>query len=220
MANDASRRSFGDYGHRRPEGALELSGAPDDLHRAPGRRRRGRCGHCHKSLHGFLDAASCWSDEVSDMLVTNGFAVGKACPALFRHEGEEIIGLVHGDDFLTLSDDRGQDFFEKCLKERYQYKMRGRLGSRPGDTREIRVLNRYIRWSMGGDPEYEADPRHAQILIKSLNLENGKEVTSPIVKRDVHNDGELPSAQVTTYRSLTMRGAYLAQDRYDIQHTS
>ena len=45
-------------------------------------------------------------------------------------------------------------------------------------------------------------------------------MTSPIVKRDVHNDGELPSAQVTTYRSLTMRGAYLAQDRYDIQHTT
>ena len=88
------------------------------------------------------------------------------CPALFQHASQEIIGLVHGDDFLTLSDDVGQDFFEKCLKERYQYKMRGRLGSRPGDTREIRVLNRYIRWSMGGDPEYEADPRHAQLLIK------------------------------------------------------
>ena len=71
---------------------------------------------------------------------------------------------------------------------------------------------------MGGDPEYEADQRHAQLILKSLHLENGKEVTSPIVKRDMHNDGELPSAQVTTYRSLTMSGAYFAQDRYDIQH--
>ena len=86
----------------------------------------GMCGLCNRALYGFLDAASCWSDEVSD-----GFAVGKACPTLFRHDGEEIIGLVHGDDFLTSSDDRGQDFFEKCLKERYQYKMRGRLGPRP-----------------------------------------------------------------------------------------
>ena len=84
----------------------------------------GMCGLCHKALYGFLDAASCWSDEVSHMLNHNGFAVGKASPALFRHDAEEIIGLVHGDDFLTLSDDRGQDFFEKCLKERYQYKMR------------------------------------------------------------------------------------------------
>ena len=45
-------------------------------------------------------------------------------------------------------------------------------------------------------------------------------MTSPIVKRDLHNDGELPSAQVTTYRSLTMRGTYLAQGRHDIQHTT
>ena len=97
--------------------------------------------------------------------------------------------------------------------------MRGRPGPRPGDTREIRVLNRYIRWPQGGDPEYEADPRHAQLILKSLELEQSKEVNSPIVKRDMLNDGELLSALVTIYRSLTMRGAYLAQGRYDLQHT-
>ena len=86
----------------------------------------GMCGLCLKSLYGFLDAASCWNDEVSDMLTENGFHVGKASPALFRHDGEEILGLVHGDDFLTLSDSRGQDFFESCLAKRYRYKMRGR----------------------------------------------------------------------------------------------
>ena len=98
--------------------------------------------------------------------------------------------------------------------------MRGRLGPRVTDTREIRVLNRYIRWPASGDPEYEADPRHAQLVLKTPELEGSKEVSCPIVKRDMTNDGVLPSAQVTTYRSLTMRGAYLAQDRYDIQHTT
>ena len=98
--------------------------------------------------------------------------------------------------------------------------MRGRLGPRRNDTHEVRVLNRYIKWPENGDPQYEADPRHAQLIIKSLNLEGGNIVTSPIVKRDMSNMSELPSAQVTTYRSLTMRGAYLAQDRYDIQHST
>ena len=73
---------------------------------------------------------------------------------------------------------------------------------------------------MDSDPEYEADPRHAQLILNNLGLEQAKEVNSPIVKRDVHNDGELPSAQVTTYRSLPMRGAYLAQDRSDIPHAA
>ena len=73
---------------------------------------------------------------------------------------------------------------------------------------------------MGGDPEYDADPRHAQLILRNLILSESKKVGSPIVKRDLHNDGELPSAQVTTYRSLTMRGAYLAQDGYDVQHVT
>ena len=78
------------------------------------------CGLALNSLYGFLDAASCWNDEVGDMLTENGFVVGKSSPALFRHDEQEIIGLVHGDDFITLSDDQGQDFFEGCLKKQYQ----------------------------------------------------------------------------------------------------
>ena len=62
--------------------------------------------------------------------------------------------------------------------------------------------------------------RHAQVIAKELNLEGGKSVTSPIVKYDVHNDGELKGADVKIFRSLTMRGAYLAMDRYDIQHAT
>ena len=83
---------------------------------------------------------------------------------------------LHGDDFVTLADDQGQDFFEACLTKRYQYSKKGRLGPRSTDQREIKVLNRYMRWSEGGDPEYEADPRHAQVIAKELNLEGGKSV--------------------------------------------
>ena len=40
----------------------------------------GMCGLAHKSLYGFLDAVSCWEDEVSDMLKENGFHVGLSNP--------------------------------------------------------------------------------------------------------------------------------------------
>ena len=78
------------------------------------------CGLALKALYGFLDAASCWDEEVGTMLVENGFSVGKANLALFHHETEDIIGLVHGDDFVTLADDEGQDFFEACFTKRNQ----------------------------------------------------------------------------------------------------
>ena len=85
--------------------------------------------------------------------------------------------------------------------------MEGRLGPRRDDTREIYALSWYIRWPEHGDPEYEADPRHA------LEIQQSKEVNSPLVKRDMTNDGELKSALVPTIQSFTMRGAYLAQER-------
>ena len=96
--------------------------------------------------------------------------------------------------------------------------MRGRWGPRSKDSRECRVLNRYIRWPVGQEPEYEADPRHTQVISKELGLVNGASVTSPIVKRDLHNDGELKGDAVSTFRSLTMRDSYLGHDRYDIQN--
>ena len=44
--------------------------------------------------------------------------------------------------------------------------------------------------------------------------------STPIVNFDFHNDGELNGADVKKFRSLTMTAAYLAMDRYDIQHTA
>ena len=106
--------------------------------------------------------------------------------------------------------------YQRCLGGGYQYKMRGRMGPRSKDSRECRVLNRYIRWPEGRDPEYEADPRHAQLISKTLGL-SSKEVTSPVVKRDLRNDGELKGEAIRTFRSVAMRGSYLGQDRYDLQ---
>ena len=45
-------------------------------------------------------------------------------------------------------------------------------------------------------------------------------MTSPIVKYDLHNDGELKGADVRKYRSLAMTAVYLSMDRYDIQHAA
>ena len=51
-----------------------------------------------------------------------------------------------------------------------------------------------------------------------MGFVNGASVTSPIAKRDLHNDGELKGADVRRFKSLTIRGSYLGHDRYDIQN--
>ena len=50
--------------------------------------------------------------------------------------------------------------------------MRGRIGPEEGDDKSIRILNRVVEWTEGGI-KYEADQRHAEIIIRELGL-NGE----------------------------------------------
>ena len=65
--------------------------------------------------------------------------------------------------------------------------MKGRPSKRIGDLKEMGVLNRIVRITDDG-LLYEADPRHAELLAKSLNLENCKFMVTPGVKLPFGND--------------------------------
>ncbi len=55
----------------------------------------------------------------------------------------------------------------------------------PGNRqqKEAKILNRVIRFTNEG-LEYEADPRHAEIIVNELGLRNCKPVNSPGDSRD------------------------------------
>ena len=59
--------------------------------------------------------------------------------------------------------------------------MKGRLGQGASDLKEMRVLNRIVRITESG-LRYEADPRHAELLARSLNLVDCKATVTPGVK--------------------------------------
>ena len=70
--------------------------------------------------------------------------------------------------------------------------------------------------------ELEADPRHAEKLIEELGLQSANTVATPRVK---YSDAEhaaresspfLVGADITKYRSCTMRLKYIEQDRLDL----
>ena len=95
--------------------------------------------------------------------------------------------VVHGDDFTALGTDESLDKYEAGLKKSFECKMRGRLGEEEHDLKEIRLLNRIIRITPAG-LLYEADPRHAELLTKSMGLENCKQVATPVVKKGFSDD--------------------------------
>ena len=78
--------------------------------------------------------------------------------------------MVHGDDFLVLTDADGHSFVDAELAKRYEFKCDGHVGGGcEKDTMTVfkRVVN-YGRTT--GSVTYEADPRH----VEALGLETVK----------------------------------------------
>ena len=55
------------------------------------------------------------------------------------------------------------------------------LGPDQEDMRQVKVPNRMLTWTKKG-VEYEADPRHAEIVIESLGLTDAKPLKLPGIK--------------------------------------
>ena len=91
------------------------------------------------------------------------------------------------------------------------------MGPDKSDNKEIKFLNRIIRYTSSGI-ELEADLRHTELIASQLGLENAKERTCPSaeeVKRD--DDHEMLNEEYTRqYKSIVARANYLSTDRPDI----
>ena len=107
--------------------------------------------------------------------------------------------MVHGDDFVVVGDRQNIGWFKKELQKRFEIKTKI-VGSRgimdyqnlgngnqtwadlTEDQNELEevdeagVLNRIVRIT-GAGWEYEADQRHADLLVEGLNMTNANSTT-------------------------------------------
>ena len=94
------------------------------------------------------------------------------------------------------------------------------IGNGEGEAKEGRVLNRVIRITEKGW-EYEGDQRHGEIIVKSQNLDEAKEVGTPGEEarpwKAEEEEEKLPEKTAKEYRALAARANYIAVDRMDIQ---
>ena len=137
-------------------------------------RQVAMCALLHKSIYGTRDAATNWTDEYTRVLVDIlGFVKGESSPFSFHHVKRNIKVVVHGDDFV--SEAKKSDFlwFDAALKKHFELKT-DILGPDNGEVRELRILNRVLRWEKDGIT-WEVDQRHAELVVQQLGLENAKE---------------------------------------------
>ena len=205
------------YYHSRARRRVYVQLPPEDA-------EAGMCALLNKSMQGTRDAAQNWEFEYAEFLESIGFKRGKASPCIFYCPDRNIRVAVHGDDFTVLGYIDDLDWFNKEMNTKFEVKCRGIIGPAPGDLKSIKILNRIIEWDNDGI-QYEPDQRHAEILIREMGLlPSSKSVITPGVKVKAESSsstaqGSNPSgdSNATSFRRLTARANYLAQDRSDIQ---
>ena len=200
------------------------------------------CWRLEKAMYGTRSAAQDWQHKIKRRMLSIGYLQGKSNPCLFYNPSSEVACLVHGDDFLAVGEESALKQFNEQLAKEWKIKYT-HMGEAEHLGKHMRVLNRIVRIHPRRGITIEPDPRHAEILIRDLDGESGRAVTTPMTKDNAkesvesiteevyekarnkkarrHDSGpsdhdKLEDAQVTRYRALVARANYLAVDRGDI----
>ena len=85
-----------------------------------------------------------------------------------------------------------------------------------GSTESIKALNRRLHWRKQGIV-YQRDPRHSDVLVKDLGLEQSNSVQTPATHDATEEEPEpLDHVQHSEYTSQVARCLFFSQDLTDV----
>jgi hypothetical protein len=167
------------------------------------------------SMYGTRPAAGNWQKCYTKLLLDNGFTRTRASTCVFHHRERDIDLIVHGDDFVTAGDHEDLVWLQGIFESTFEISTTI-LGHDEGDAKDAKFLNRIISVTEGGYT-YEADARHAEMVIRDLGLGNAKSVSSPVSDESFESEEFLDHERFKKYQSICARANFLAVDRMDIQ---
>ena len=141
-------------------------------------------GKLNLCLYGTRDAAVNWQETLSGHLVGLGFLGSAVFPCVFAHPSRDMLTLVHGDDYVTSGKSADLDWLQSELEKAYEIKST-RVG--PKAERQGKVLNRILEYH-GSEWTFEADPRHAELIVEQLGLQDSKSVTTAGIDEKIDED--------------------------------
>ena len=185
-------------------------------------RKLGICGRLKRCFFGTRNAPHRWEAYLSSELKRHGFLQGVASPCCFRHSTRDVKCVVHGDDFTFVASDEDLQWTEARMEESFMIKVVGKMGPDATDLKELRFLNRILRWAPDG-VYYETDPRHAEILARDL-IESCGPLVRPAgakgTKEEEESSEALTGMEITRFRSGAARANYLSMDRADLSYAT
>jgi hypothetical protein len=167
-------------------------------------------------------AASAWEADYTERLKKFGMVKGVSVPTSFYDESKELRCVVHGDDFTFLGWEEDLAEVVKHLEATYELKVRGIMGGGDDDCQEIRILGRRLTWK-GDVMEYEADPKHAEMIWEEIGLDlQSKGLEKPCVREGTGEEAEsavpLSPPEASRFRAMAARANFLSLDRPDVQY--
>ena len=140
----------------------------------------GKIGVLIKIMYGTRDAASKWERDWQEHVKSWGVQLGLSSKSLFRQEWHQVSGMRHGDGFVLTGTDRTGVYPIKAKLISY------------GSTECVKALNRSWHQGKRGIVHH---PRHVDVLVKDLGLEQGNSVQPPAM-HDVTEGEPEPLDQV------------------------
>ena len=84
----------------------------------------------------------------------------------------DIDLTVHGDDFLVVAGKKALNWLKQKMCKTFEAKV-GILGPDADEEKQVKILNRILTWAKDGIL-YEADQRHAEMVVSELGLKKSK----------------------------------------------
>ncbi|CAE8656778.1 unnamed protein product [Polarella glacialis] len=194
---------------------------------ATSRRRtgRGEAGGARRAVEKkllFVDARRAYFNSVSTTLTYVQLPEEDADVGRPRAAGPTALGASSSWSTETTSFigvDVDLDWIQTALALKFEIKVRGRLGGGSGDVQEMRILNRVVQWSRTGIT-YEADQRHAELIIQQFDPSVANAVVAPGEKDRKPEEWfpPLDAAGSSAYKATAARLNFLSTDRPDIAY--
>ena len=184
-------------------------------------KQKGFIGKLRKAMYGTRAAPQVWQDTVRKTMGKFGFTPTYGSPCVFYHPLRDLRVVAHVDDFICSGTEEDLRWMHKCLQEDFDVKMEI-LGGGLNDVKEAKFLGRTLRWSHAGVC-YEADSKHATILLEEWKMENSRSVCSPGVDEEKGGktsegvqDEPLNEVEAKAFRRAAARLNYMSLDRPDL----
>ena len=106
-------------------------------------------------------------------MIAMGFISSTLQPSVYHHKEKYIMVVVHVDDFLASGEQDQLDRLKKDMMETFDLSGTT-IGPESNDEHEVKYLNRILRRTPENMMSYEAYPKHVQLLLEELGLEEAK----------------------------------------------